>query len=150
MPRFTIAEPHPTIKQNTYTHSGRGGAGNYFRAPVTTPSSGIPTEPKVLPPTTASFHSGRGGAGNAHVSAKRPVMSFDEELKLQSQLEQRRVGYVGRGGAGNIYDATDRNPTMFSSRKSSDAGSASSASSSGSRSGAAGFLERVGTAFSRR
>ncbi|KAI0389972.1 hypothetical protein F5Y17DRAFT_472344 [Xylariaceae sp. FL0594] len=151
MPSFMIAEPHPTVRQNTYTHSGRGGAGNYFRAPATTPSGGIATEPKVLPPTTSSFHSGRGGAGNAHVSSPRPVMSFDEELKLQSQLDQKRVGYVGRGGAGNVYDAADPNPSPLFGRKASDAASASSASSSGSRSGtAATFLHRVGSAFSRR
>jgi len=80
-------------------------------------------------------------------------MSFDEELKLQSHIEQKRVGYVGRGGAGNIYDAADPKPTMFGGRKGSDAASSSSSGSSGSsgsRSGAAGFLERVGTAFSRR
>ncbi|KAI0399433.1 hypothetical protein F4802DRAFT_603008 [Xylaria palmicola] len=138
MPRFTIAEPHPTVGQNTYMHSGRGGAGNYFRAPETTPASGVATESKVLPPATASFYSGRGGAGNAHVSASRPVMSFDEEFKLQSQMEQKRVGYVGRGGAGNVYDAAAPSPR----RKESDAASASSAGSS--------FLERVGSAFSRR
>ncbi|KAI3326793.1 hypothetical protein HD806DRAFT_417900 [Xylariaceae sp. AK1471] len=144
MPRFTIAEPHPTVSQNTYTHSGRGGAGNYFRAPATTPSSGIPTEPKVLPPSSSNFHSGRGGAGNAHISAKRPVMSFDEELKLQSQMEQKRIGYVGRGGAGNIYDAATPSPQ----RKGSDA--ASSSSSGSSRSTAGGFLERVSSTFSSR
>jgi hypothetical protein len=77
-------------------------------------------------------------------------MSFDEELKLQSHIEQKRVGYVGRGGAGNVYDAADRNPTILGGRKGSDAASSSSSGSSGSRSGAAGFLERVGTAFSRR
>ncbi|KAI8948317.1 hypothetical protein F4801DRAFT_463960 [Xylaria longipes] len=138
MPRFTIAEPHPTVGQNTYTHSGRGGAGNYFRAPATTPSSGVATESKVLPPSTTSFYSGRGGAGNARVSEKRPVMSFDEEFKLQSQIEEKRVGYVGRGGAGNIYDAAAPSPR----RKNSDG--ASSISSAGS------FMERVTSAFSRR
>ncbi|TGJ79993.1 hypothetical protein E0Z10_g8779 [Xylaria hypoxylon] len=141
MPRFTIAEPHPTIGQNTYTHSGRGGAGNYFRAPKTTPSSGVPTEPKVLPPSSSNFYSGRGGAGNAHVSEKRPVMSFDEQLKLQSQIEQKRIGHVGRGGAGNIYDAA-------SPGRKGSSGSNSVSSSGSSRS--SGFIERVSSAFSRR
>ncbi|GAW17910.1 hypothetical protein ANO14919_073790 [Xylariales sp. No.14919] len=145
MPRFTIAEPHPTVGQNTYTHSGRGGAGNYFRAPQTTPSSGVPTEPRALPPSTSNFYSGRGGAGNARVSAKRPVMSFDEEFKLQSQIEQKRVGYVGRGGAGNIYDAAD--PTPSPGRKDSD-GASSVSSAASARSG--GLIERVSSAFSRR
>ncbi|KAI3333248.1 hypothetical protein F4824DRAFT_472724 [Ustulina deusta] len=140
MPRFTIAEPHPTVGQNTYTHSGRGGAGNYFRAPATTPSSGVPTNSMALPPSTSNFHSGRGGAGNAHVSEKRPVMSFDEEFKLQSQIEQKRVGHVGRGGAGNIYDVATPNPR----RKDS---SSSHSSTSSLRSG--GIIERVSSAFSR-
>ncbi|KAI8633646.1 hypothetical protein F5Y19DRAFT_247267 [Xylariaceae sp. FL1651] len=144
MPRFIIAEPHPTIKQNSYTHSGRGGAGNYFRAPATTPSSGVPAEPKVLPPSTSNFHSGRGGAGNAHVSAERPVMSFDDEFNRQSHIAQKRVGHVGRGGAGNIYDAAAPTTTT-SSRKGSDAASTSSTGSS--RSG--GFLERVSSILSR-
>ncbi|KAI0152825.1 hypothetical protein GGR57DRAFT_159179 [Xylariaceae sp. FL1272] len=143
MPRFTVAEPHPTVRQNTYTHSGRGGAGNYFRAPATTPSTGVATGTKVLPPSTASFHSGRGGAGNAHVSATRPLMSFDDEYKRQSNLAAKRIGHVGRGGAGNIYDAAA--PTL-GSRKASDAASTSSTDSS--RSGR--FLERVSSAFSRR
>lgn len=139
MPLFSIAEPHPTVKQNTYIHSGRGGAGNHFRAPLTTPASGVPTTSRPLPPSTCNFYSGRGGAGNARVSQKRPVMSFDEEFKLQSSQEQKRVGYVGRGGAGNIFDAASPNPQ----RKNS-----SSSSTSSTRSG--GFLERVSTAFSRR
>ncbi|KAK5634708.1 hypothetical protein RRF57_010421 [Xylaria bambusicola] len=141
MPRFSIAEPHPTVRQNTYTHSGRGGAGNHFRAPLTTPASGIATTSKPLPPSTSNFYSGRGGAGNACVSQKRPVMSFDEEFKLQSQLEQKRVGHVGRGGAGNIFDAASPNPQ----RKNS---SSSSSSTSSSRS--VGFVERASSAFSRR
>ncbi|KAI1112165.1 hypothetical protein F5Y14DRAFT_279598 [Nemania sp. NC0429] len=138
MGRFTVAEPHPTVGQNTYTHSGRGGAGNHFRAPVTTPASGVPTESKVLPPSTSNFYSGRGGAGNAHVSEKRPLMSFDEEFKLKSQVEQKRVGYVGRGGAGNIFDAAAPSPK----RKNSDAASTSSAGST--------LLERVSSAFKRQ
>ncbi|KAF2967734.1 hypothetical protein GQX73_g5792 [Xylaria multiplex] len=143
MPRFTIAEPHPTVGQNTYTHSGRGGAGNYFRAPKTTPSSGVATEPKVLPPSASNFYSGRGGAGNAHVSERRPVMSFDDELKLHSQIEQKRVGHVGRGGAGNIFDVASPSPQ----RKDSDGGSSvsSTASSRSTR-----LVERVSSAFSRR
>ncbi|KAI0197495.1 hypothetical protein F4808DRAFT_438868 [Astrocystis sublimbata] len=139
MPRFTIAEPHPTVGQNTYTHSGRGGAGNYFRAPATTPSSGVATEAKALPPKSTNFHSGRGGAGNAHISAPRPVMSFDEELRRQSKLEGKRVGHVGRGGAGNIYDAA-----MPEKRRKNSSDSASSTSSHGS------IIGRVSSVFSRR
>ncbi|OTA53981.1 hypothetical protein K449DRAFT_401312 [Hypoxylon sp. EC38] len=128
MSSYTIAEPHPTIPKNTYTHSGRGGAGNYFRAPATTPSSGVETKPTTVKQTTSRFYSGRGGAGNAHVAAEKPVLSFDEEFARQSHIEQKPIGYVGRGGAGNIYGATDSSTT----RKGSDASSQHSTSSSGS------------------
>ncbi|KAI1653913.1 hypothetical protein F4813DRAFT_393293 [Daldinia decipiens] len=128
MPDLTIIEPHPTIPQNSYTHSGRGGAGNYFRAPNTTPSSGVATKPTSVQHTTSRFYSGRGGAGNAHVAAAKPVLSFDEEFTHKSHIEQKPVGYVGRGGAGNVYDANGSS----TSRKGSDASSQHSSSSSGS------------------
>src|SRR4051794_31059770 len=94
MPFYTITEPHPTVPQNSYTHSGRGGAGNIFRAPATTPASGVPpltqtrsndsARSSVSSGSTSSgagtrFYSGRGGAGNAHAASERPVISFDEE-----------------------------------------------------------------------
>ncbi|KAI0893432.1 hypothetical protein F4806DRAFT_498947 [Annulohypoxylon nitens] len=129
MPNFTITEPHPTIPKNSYAHSGRGGAGNYFRAPTTTPSTGVATRPTPVSTTSSRFHSGRGGAGNAHVSAEKPVMSFDEEFASKSHIEQKPVGYVGRGGAGNVYGASG--PTL-TTRKGSDASSQHSSSSTGS------------------
>ncbi|KAI8959645.1 hypothetical protein F5Y11DRAFT_297622 [Daldinia sp. FL1419] len=128
MPDLTITEPHPTVPKNSYTHSGRGGAGNYFRAPTTTPSSGVATKPTTVKSTTSRFYSGRGGAGNAHVSAAKPVLSFDEEYTHKSHIEQKPVGYVGRGGAGNVYGAFGSS----TSRKGSDASSQHSSSSSGS------------------
>ncbi|KAI1394337.1 uncharacterized protein F4822DRAFT_45400 [Hypoxylon trugodes] len=132
MPNFTITEPHPTVPKNSYTHSGRGGAGNYFRAPATTPSSGVATKPTTTTSysTTSRFHSGRGGAGNAHVAAEKPVLSFDEEFAHQSHIEQKPVGYVGRGGAGNVYGAGSSSSNT--TRKASDASSQHSSSSSGS------------------
>ncbi|KAI1179198.1 hypothetical protein F4777DRAFT_501719 [Nemania sp. FL0916] len=148
MPGFTIAEPHPTVGQNTYTHSGRGGAGNYFRAPATTPASGVPTtQPKTAAPSVPSnFYSGRGGAGNACVSATRPLMSFDEEFALQSQAASKRVGYVGRGGAGNVYDSAHPFTTASRPRRKDSDSSHSSSSSSSSSS----IVERVSSVFSRR
>ncbi|KAI1466192.1 uncharacterized protein F4812DRAFT_99574 [Daldinia caldariorum] len=131
MPSLTITEPHPTVPKNSYTHSGRGGAGNYFRAPTTTPSSGVATKPTAAPRTTSRFYSGRGGAGNAHVAAAKPVLSFDEEFTHKSHIEQKPVGYVGRGGAGNVYGASSGGLGTVS-RKGSDASSQHSSSSSGS------------------
>ncbi|KAK7753993.1 hypothetical protein SLS62_004092 [Diatrype stigma] len=156
MTRYTIQEPHPTVVQNHYTHAGRGGAGNYFRAPATTPASGVPTEPTASissssssssRPAAARFYSGRGGAGNSHVAPKPPAMSFDEEYQRHAHIEAKPVGHVGRGGAGNVYDHTaGRDPS--SSRKVSDASSHNSSSSSGSgRSGR--FLDRLSKTLSR-
>jgi len=109
---YTVTEPHPTVPQNSYTHAGRGGAGNFFRAPRTTPASGIPTPADLKPVTSNSstsrrFYSGRGGAGNAHpIEVAQPSLSFDEEYNRAEAREQRvarGMGYhVGRGGAGNI------------------------------------------------
>ncbi|RYO82736.1 hypothetical protein DL764_009569 [Monosporascus ibericus] len=140
MARYTITEPHPTVVKNHYVHAGRGGAGNYFRAPDTTPASGVPTEPVAPPATTTRFYSGRGGAGNLHTAPKPPAMSFDEEYQRQAHIEDKPVGHVGRGGAGNVYGHTAATP---SARKSSDASSDSSSSSGSSRSGIIGRLSKT-------
>ncbi|KUI74204.1 hypothetical protein VM1G_09821 [Cytospora mali] len=129
MPRFTITEPHPTIPTNTYTHAGRGGAGNFFRAPQTTSPAGVPTPitPVTSNSTVAStgstrFYSGRGGAGNAHAEIERPTISFEDEFCRADLREQLDYGHhVGRGGAGN-----------FASKKKLRADSEASASSNAS------------------
>ncbi|KAK0708723.1 hypothetical protein B0T21DRAFT_416122 [Apiosordaria backusii] len=120
---YTITEPHPTVAKNSYTHSGRGGAGNFFRAPQTTAPSGIPTPAHTAPTSTGRFYSGRGGAGNAHASAERPVMSFDEEFTRAEVREKAATfSHVGRGGAGNIFStvssSTKKNSTELSRRDS--------------------------------
>ncbi|KAK4229623.1 hypothetical protein QBC38DRAFT_453057 [Podospora fimiseda] len=105
---YTITEPHPTVAQNSYTHSGRGGAGNFFRAPKTTAPTGVPTPAAVTAPSTSStrFYSGRGGAGNAHASAERPVLCFDEEFtRAEVREKASTISHVGRGGAGNIFSS---------------------------------------------
>ncbi|KAK4199334.1 hypothetical protein QBC40DRAFT_82705 [Triangularia verruculosa] len=120
---YTITEPHPTVAKNSYTHSGRGGAGNFFRAPQTTAPSGVPTPAATGPPSTGRFYSGRGGAGNAHASAERPVMSFDEEFtRAEVREKTATISHVGRGGAGNISStgpsSTKKNSTELSRRDS--------------------------------
>ncbi|KAK6857171.1 hypothetical protein PG990_010991 [Apiospora arundinis] len=148
MPRFTVNEPHPTVAKDSFTHSGRGGAGNFFRAPETTPSTGISTAPVTTAPrpSPGRFYSGRGGAGNAHASAQRPVMSIEESYRLQSHIEAKAVGYVGRGGAGNAF--VKGVPASASQRKGSDASSVASSRSSGSvRSN--NLLERISSSLRR-
>jgi len=105
MTNLTITEPHPTVAKNSYTHSGRGGAGNFFRAPAVSASSGIPS--KIVPvasSTTTRFYSGRGGAGNARAAAERPVLNFDEEFnRAEIREKAATITHVGRGGAGNVF-----------------------------------------------
>ncbi|RDL38091.1 Uncharacterized protein BP5553_05524 [Venustampulla echinocandica] len=143
---YRITEPHPTVSK--YTYSGRGGAGNTFKAPKTTKGS-IAQGPAShfehgLPSTSSKFISGRGGAGNVHDGSERPVFSFDEELERQNTRENTPGAYhVGRGGAGN-RTSTIPNP----SRKSSSDSASSTNSAASSRS--SGFLHRLSQTFDRR
>ncbi|GAB1315076.1 hypothetical protein MFIFM68171_05286 [Madurella fahalii] len=110
MASYTITEPHPTVPQNSYTHSGRGGAGNFFRAPATTSPAGVPTPATASSSSSSRFYSGRGGAGNARPASERPVLSFDEEFaRAEARDRAATAGYVGRGGAGNIVSNNNNN-----------------------------------------
>jgi hypothetical protein len=140
--QYQITEPHP--HPGKYTHSGRGGAGNTFKAPKT--SSGASARGPAslfeygLPKSTSKFSSGRGGAGNIHEPNERAIFSFDEELERQSTREKRLkesgVWHVGRGGAGNyaVLNST-------SGRKNS---------SSSSESDRSGFFGRLSHSFERQ
>lgn len=142
MPSYTITEPHPTVAKNTYTLSGRGGAGNFFRAPETTPAAGIPTRaPSSNPPSTARFYSGRGGAGNVHAPAERTTLSFDEEFQRAEVREKATTVSTGRGGAGNVFSTLSAsNDATTSSRRDSDSTTGSTRS---------GFWKRLSHAGSR-
>jgi hypothetical protein len=142
---YSITEPHPSA--NKYVHSGRGGAGNTFRAPKT--SAGTTAQGPAslfdsdLPTSSSKFSSGRGGAGNIHKSSERAIFSFDEELERQNTWERKMkdgaVWHVGRGGAGNC---TSSLPASSRKDSTSSAGSATSARS--------GFFERLSNTFERR
>ncbi|KAH8821164.1 hypothetical protein F5884DRAFT_76893 [Xylogone sp. PMI_703] len=150
---YRVTEPHPTVTTNHYTHSGRGGAGNTFRAPQTTrgpdatgPAShfkdGIPFN------SNARFSSGRGGAGNVHYNRERTIFSFDEELQRQTtrEMKEKQGGstwHVGRGGAGNLMVAGSKSAI----RKGSMSSSSSEESTGSARSG---FLGRLSQTFERR
>lgn len=155
MPRYVVTEPHPTVVQNTYIHAGRGGAGNLFRAPLTTPSTGIPTEVRPSKPAAASsgrFYSGRGGAGNIHSSVERPVLSLDEEYTLTEAREKTSVlGHVGRGGAGNFFGGGVHHSEK-KDRKMSVASDASGRrdSTSSSDSARSGILARISSHMGRQ
>ncbi|KAJ9134702.1 hypothetical protein NKR19_g8548 [Coniochaeta hoffmannii] len=145
MPRYVVTEPHPTVVQNTYIHAGRGGAGNLFRAPETTPATGVPTEVNPAPKKASSgrFYSGRGGAGNVQSSSVRPVLSLDEEYALTEAREKHSLfAHVGRGGAGNFFGGGVQEKK---DRKMSIASDASGRRDSTSSSGSArsGFLGRI-------
>lgn len=103
MPRYTITEPHPTARN--YIHSGRGGAGNHFKAPKTS-NPRTATGPASyfqngLPETASKFSSGRGGAGNIHLTSEKQPFSFDDELNRQrtreSKMKSGAAYHVGRG-----------------------------------------------------
>ncbi|KAJ2894032.1 hypothetical protein MKZ38_007974 [Zalerion maritima] len=128
---FTVSEPHPTVTKGAYIHSGRGGAGNYFRAPQTTPSSGVAT--RVSSTTSAAprrFYSGRGGAGNAHVATEAPTLDLNEEYLRIQHRDANDAGHVGRGGAGNFFKSSGSSAkSQTSSRRSSNESDNSSRSS---------------------
>jgi hypothetical protein len=140
--RYQITEPHPTA--HSYIHSGRGGAGNTFKAPKTTNASTAVGPASLfetgLPQTSTKFSSGRGGAGNIRDTAEKAIFSFDEELQRQVTRDQKAkdgaVWHVGRGGAGNW--ATIR---PSSGRKDS---------SSSADSERSGFFARLSTSLERR
>ncbi|KAJ0119308.1 hypothetical protein N8I77_001996 [Diaporthe amygdali] len=151
MPNYSITEPHPTVAASTWCHAGRGGAGNFFKAPkaVTSPS-GVPTPitQTISNSTTATnkFHSGRGGAGNAHSSIERPVMSFEAEYERKERTESvTRPAFTGRGGAGNFKSASSKQ-----SRKGSDASTISNASTKSGSSTRSGFMGRLSASLSNR
>ncbi|TVY78398.1 hypothetical protein LSUE1_G008916 [Lachnellula suecica] len=142
---YQVTEPHPTM--NAYAHSGRGGAGNFYKAPKTSNPSSARGPASLfetgLPQSSSKFSSGRGGAGNIHHSSERPIFSFDEELERQSTRERKMkegaVWHVGRGGAGNWISTS---ATQSSSRKDSSSSSDSTRSS--------GFFGRISNTFSDR
>lgn len=115
---YSVVEPHPSAQPRAYLATGRGGAGNYSRAPsnlTAGPNAQGPPSRVHLNPSSSfsassstkspSFHSGRGGAGNVHPATERAIFSFDEELERQLSQDRKAapVYHVGRGGAGNTY-----------------------------------------------
>ncbi|EFX03675.1 hypothetical protein CMQ_603 [Grosmannia clavigera kw1407] len=142
---FTVTEPHPTVPANAYTYSGRGGLGNTFRAPATTPAEGVPTTLTRIgsassssPATgTVRYYAGRGGAGNAHPVSQRRELSLDDEYVYATAVAGAATsGHVGRGGAGNVFSSKSlsahfQKPKKSNRRKESDASTSTSGSSDG-------------------
>jgi uncharacterized protein DUF3602 len=101
-----ISTPRPTLAPNSYTHSGRGGAGNTYRVSASASTS---TTPSLASSPSSSarrfFHSGIGGAGNVHSAADRPPagLNLDEEIARARARERSGVGRSGIGGAGNVF-----------------------------------------------
>ena len=113
---YSLVEPHPSAQPRAYIATGRGGAGNYSRAPTNltqgSNAQGPPSRAHLNSYSSTSsssarssaFHSGRGGAGNVHPATERAIFSFDEELERQLSQDRKAapVYHVGRGGAGNV------------------------------------------------
>ncbi|KAL9598766.1 MAG: hypothetical protein Q9219_004263 [cf. Caloplaca sp. 3 TL-2023] len=78
-----LSEPHPTVTSSTRLPTGRGGAGNFTRPP---PPSALPPTTTVVDPSSSSIHSTSSSKSNKFIT--------------------------GRGGAGNVHDASEQRP-MF-------------------------------------
>jgi hypothetical protein len=141
--KYTITEPHPTVAKNSYMQTGRGGAGNLFRAPATIPSSGVPT-PAVTTSSRHTFYSGRGGAGNAVRNIVSVPLDLDNEVSRQTHRDSVQVGHVGRGGAGNFFDSN-----TTSSGQSAASGSVRRSSGDSGDSARSGFWARLSSHHSR-
>lgn len=113
-----VTEPHPLASPSaTYSHHGRGGAGNKHSVPASYAQSAYARGPYQPPPTSAlqaasklghsKFATGRGGAGNVLPASERAIFSFDEELERRRVREETAapIYHVGRGGAGNVGDS---------------------------------------------
>ncbi|KAH6696897.1 hypothetical protein F5X68DRAFT_196273 [Plectosphaerella plurivora] len=100
-----ISTPRPSLAPNSYTHSGRGGAGNTYRVSASASSSTPASSPVSSSSARRFFHSGIGGAGNVHAAADRPPagLNLDEEIARARARERSGVGRSGIGGAGNIF-----------------------------------------------
>ncbi|QSZ31785.1 hypothetical protein DSL72_001354 [Monilinia vaccinii-corymbosi] len=146
---YQVTEPHPHVATSSFIHSGRGGAGNTFKAPKTTDGRTARGPASLfssgLPQTSSKFSSGRGGAGNILPSSKKAPFSFDEELERQRTRERKMneggVWHVGRGGAGNHVSGRQANE-----RKRSISSVDSNGSIRSVRSG--GFLGQLERGFS--
>jgi len=138
--RYSVTEPHPTASK--FIHSGRGGAGNTFKAPKTSSGANARGPASLfeagLPQGASKFSSGRGGAGNIHPSSEKAIFSFDEEFERQNTRERKMkegaVYHVGRGGAGNFAQTRPAS----SNRKDSS-----------SSDGSSGFFSRLSHSFDR-
>lgn len=150
--RYSIVEPHPSARPQSYISTGRGGSGNVTRAPSSVTAGPSATGPAArasvssLSKPRLSFISGRGGAGNAHSVSERAIFSFDEELERELSHERKPapVFYMGRGGAGNARSGSARDREV--SRRDSQVSNVSSRSSS-SESGADVATRKMGQAW---
>jgi len=143
---YRVTEPHPSLPQTTYMHSGRGGAGNTKHIDPTscststgvTSSSFTNSSASRTPAITSSYYAtGRGGLGNMHAAylSERPIFSFDEELERQARMQASMapVYHIGRGGAGNLVASTDG--AGMARRTASSLGEGSSSSKASSSAG---------------
>ncbi|KFA77314.1 hypothetical protein S40288_01297 [Stachybotrys chartarum IBT 40288] len=115
---YIVTESSPVT--TTVIRSGRGGAGNMYRATPSSSSSSAPSRTAILTASALAgsarrFYSGIGGAGNAHAANERPPLALDDDFRRAAAREHTSVCHTGIGGAGNVYR-----------RKASDASSASS------------------------
>lgn len=100
----TYLSTSSTSSSRKYQHTGRGGAGNYLKAPTPLASSSASI---MSTDSTSSgrsrFSSGIGGAGNIHETSSFSFGTFVKELSRKRPTVQEPTVYrFGVGGAGNI------------------------------------------------
>lgn len=88
-----------------YQHSGRGGAGNYLKAPAPVSSSSSSVYSTASTSSRSShFSTGVGGFGNHHATSGAGFFrAFCNEVsRKRPTVQTPSVYHVGIGGAGNV------------------------------------------------
>lgn len=98
--RYSIVEPHPSVPSSHYFTTGRGGAGNAVKAPSSVTRGADATGPasRVALSLVPSSSSSCSAASQHSTSA----------LSSSPPNHLRKTFTSGRGGAGNVYPASER------------------------------------------
>ncbi|KAF2435553.1 hypothetical protein EJ08DRAFT_343393 [Tothia fuscella] len=98
----TMLNTKPASK---YIRGGRGGAGNYLKAPepVTSSNSSVYSTTSTSSRQSSVYSTGVGGFGNHHSTAPGLFRAFCNEVsKKRAMIKPDPVHHFGVGGAGNV------------------------------------------------
>jgi hypothetical protein len=96
-------QPGQANAPTVYTHTGRGGAGNYVEAPTAVVSSSTSTRSSTSTSSSPSHLStGVGGAGNLHISSPSLLRAFCKGLQRKVSVQEPEVVHrYDVGGTGD-------------------------------------------------